>query len=251
MAPKPALVVVIAALAVAAARPASADVQLSMRNGRVTIVASGATLRQIMMEWGRVGQTRIVNVERIPGPPLTIELRDVPEETALKILLRAVSGYLAAPRARDAGPGTSVFDRIIVMPTLAASAAPPLAAPTPASAPTFPQPTYIPPQPSYVPPPGNQEAGSPLPGGPGARNPVFVFSPPQTGPPAGAPIGVGGFGAAAPGQPPSAPVLPPAASFPGAPTAPSPNGVAIPGMVVPAPAQPPVQLPIPAPTPQG
>jgi hypothetical protein len=63
--------------------PASADVLLSLQNGRVTIVAKDATVRQILTEWARVGQTKIVNVERIPGTPLTIELRDVPEQQAL------------------------------------------------------------------------------------------------------------------------------------------------------------------------
>src|SRR5437867_431334 len=67
-----------------------ADVQLTMQNGRVTVVAKDATLRQILSEWARVGQTKIVNGDRIPGGPLTIELRDVPEEQALKTLLRAI-----------------------------------------------------------------------------------------------------------------------------------------------------------------
>src|SRR5437773_913119 len=46
---------------------ASAEVQLSIQNGRVSLKAKDATLRQIMQEWARVGQTKIINVERIPG----------------------------------------------------------------------------------------------------------------------------------------------------------------------------------------
>src|SRR3954463_3407791 len=76
-----------------------ADVQVSLRNGRVTLVAKDATLRQILTEWARVGRLKIVNLERIPGGPLTLELRDVPEGEALDILLRSLSGYIAAPRA--------------------------------------------------------------------------------------------------------------------------------------------------------
>ena len=53
---------------------ASADVQLTMQNGRVSIVAKDATVRQILTEWARVGQTKIVNVERVPGGPMTLEL---------------------------------------------------------------------------------------------------------------------------------------------------------------------------------
>ena len=97
----------------------SADVHLQLRDGRVSIVAKDATVRQILTEWARVGQTNVVNVERIPGGPLTLELSDVPEAQALDVLLRSVSGYMAAPRA-TAVANLSVFDRIIVMPTAAA-----------------------------------------------------------------------------------------------------------------------------------
>ena len=48
---------------------ASADVRVTMQNGRVSIVAKDATVRQILMEWARVGQTKIVNVDRVPGGP--------------------------------------------------------------------------------------------------------------------------------------------------------------------------------------
>ena len=43
---------------------------------------------------------KVVNVERIPGGPLTLELSDMPEAQALDVLLRSVSGYMAAPRGR-------------------------------------------------------------------------------------------------------------------------------------------------------
>src|SRR5262250_3627806 len=88
--------VTIGALSIAST--ASADVQVTMHNGQVSIVAKDATLRQIMTEWARVGQTKVVNVERIPGGPLTLELRDIPEAQALDMLLRSVSCYMAAPR---------------------------------------------------------------------------------------------------------------------------------------------------------
>src|SRR5213596_407264 len=110
---------------------AFAEVQLSLQDGRVTLIAKDATVRQILTEWARVGQTNIVNVDRIPGGPLTLELTDVPEQQALDILLRAVSGYVAAPRAVPVA-NASVFDRIVVMPTTAA----PAAAPSPQAAPS-------------------------------------------------------------------------------------------------------------------
>jgi hypothetical protein len=117
--------------------PARADVQLSLRNGRVTLIARDVTVRQILAEWARVGRTTIVNAERIPGGPVTIELRDVPEAEALDVLLRALSGYIAAPRAAMTSSDVSVYDSIAVMPTIASTVRPPAtsAAPSPFSPP--------------------------------------------------------------------------------------------------------------------
>ena len=67
---------------------AFADVQIAISNGQVSIVAKDATIRQILTEWARVGQTKIVNVERIPGGPVTLELKNMSEEQALEVLLR-------------------------------------------------------------------------------------------------------------------------------------------------------------------
>src|SRR5882672_2756244 len=103
-----------------AALPAFADVHLTMHDGRVSIVAKEATVRQILTEWARVGQTKIVNVERIPGSPVTLELDNVTEAQALDVLLRSLSGYITAPRAVGAA-NLSYYDRIIIMPTLASA----------------------------------------------------------------------------------------------------------------------------------
>src|SRR6185295_17885453 len=117
-----------AAIVLLSAASASAEVQLTLQNGRVTIVAKDASVRQILTEWARVGKTKIVNVEKIPGAPMTIELRNMPESQALEILMRTLSGYITAPRPVEAA-NLSQFDRIIVMPTIAsarpASAVPP------------------------------------------------------------------------------------------------------------------------------
>src|SRR5258708_8459004 len=105
-----------ACLLLAGASTAAADVQLALHNGRVTLNAKDATVRQILTEWARVGQTKIVNVERIPGGPVTLQLVDVPEGQALDILLRAVSGYMAAPRP-TVSANASRYDRILVLAT--------------------------------------------------------------------------------------------------------------------------------------
>ena len=210
------LVVAGAIVSLLAVSPAAADVQITMQDGKVSIVAKDATLRQILTEWARVGQTKVVNVDRIPGGPLTLELSNVPEPQALDVLLRSVSGYMAAPRG-TAAADLSMFDRIIVMPTAAAprpaaSAAPP--------APAFQQPQFTP----AAPPPDDDADDPPAPGVQSPqppRPPVFnAFPPPQVGGP-----GASGVPAVQGGQA----VQP--SSFGGAPSAPPGGGVSTPGMM--------------------
>src|SRR5438105_9921564 len=140
------------------ASAASADVQLSIQNGRVSLKAKDATLRQIMQEWARVGQTKVVNVERIPGGPINLELIDVPEAEALDVLLRTVSGYIAAPRLTAAASNVSKFDRILVMATAVA--------PRPAVSAASAAPVFQPPPPPMV----NDDPDDAL---AGARPPIF------------------------------------------------------------------------------
>jgi hypothetical protein len=228
----------VSAAVLLAGAPASADVQVTMQDGKVSVVAKDATLRQIMSEWARVGQTKVVNVERIPGGPLTLELKNVPEDQALDILMRPLSGYMAAPRALRS-PNLSKFDRILVMPTVAAARTSTTASSAPPP-PTFqPAPTFQPPQ---AQPDENDDPAQPQPGQvPPSRGPVFTaFPQPQTlnpnvvpgnGQPFVPPPGLNMPGAAVPQQQ-QPPVVAPSA----VPTAPV--GVAVPGMVVPMPQQP-------------
>lgn len=228
----------------ATATTARAEVRLTMQDGRVSLVAKEATLKQILAEWAKVGQTKIVNGERVPGGPVTLQLTDVPEQQALDILLRSLSGYMAAPRP-TAVAGLSRFDRIVVMPTVAA---PPSRTASGAPAPVF-QPTSNPtvvqaPQPGQAAPPpflpaaDDQEDDRPVVN----RNPVFnVFPQPQVGNPlapmASSPV----QGTVPPAQgplvlpPPASPASAPPTAYPGMPSAPV--GVAVPGMVAPAPQQ--------------
>lgn len=253
---------------------ARAEVRLSIADGHVTLDASNATVRQILDEWARVGQTKFVNVERLTGAPLTLQLTHVPEARALDILLRAVSGYLLAPRP-VAVANASQFDRILVMPT----STPPRASTTPAASA---QPAFQPPQfPGGVPPPDmdddtipgapgvnpNPRGGSGLPQFPGG-SPAFPGSSPpfpgavqgpggvvpQRGPafptqaspfpaPSGSPqVPIPPAGAFPPPSgvfPPGGGVFPPASGgFPGAPAGTMPVGVAVPGMVLQPPLQP-------------
>jgi hypothetical protein len=203
----------------------------------VTLVAKDVTVKQILTEWARIGQTKIVNLEKIPGGPLTLELVDVPEAQALDVLLRSVAGYMAAPRAGGV-ENLSSFDRIVVMPTSAAPRATAAAA-----APAFQQPQFAqPPMPS-------DDDDEPRPAAPVAapgqgRGPIFNTVPqPQVVNPI---IGANGQPYIPTAQGQQVPQQPaaqqPPTSRPGAPSAPY-GGVAVPGMVVPPPPPPPAQTP--------
>jgi hypothetical protein len=117
------------------------EVTLTIRDGRATLIARDATIRQILTEWARVGRTRVVNLERVPGGPVTLEFRDLPESQALRIILKPLGGFMAAPRP-VADPTLSRFDRIVVMTTLATPAAPAMAAAAP-SRPQDPRPESL------------------------------------------------------------------------------------------------------------
>ena len=112
----------VAALAFGVSGPADAgDLKLSMQNGRVTIVADNVPLRQILQEWARVGQTKIVNADKMNGPNITLQLTDASEKDALDILLRSASGYIAAPRAVPVA-NAAYYDRVTIMATSRAPA---------------------------------------------------------------------------------------------------------------------------------
>jgi hypothetical protein len=128
--------VVMAWLAVPAAR---ADIQLSIRDGRVVLVANNATIADIIVEWAKVGHIKIVNADKIPRDVVTLELRNVSERQALDILLRSTSGFIAALRAED-DPNASLFDRIVIMPPSVAPPPPAVNASAPPQYPRTPSP---------------------------------------------------------------------------------------------------------------
>lgn len=105
----------VAAMLAALAAPAAAgELRLTINNGLVTVVAQDVPVSRILSEWARVGQTRIVNGEKLMTM-VSLELIDVPEKTALAIVLRSASGFMAAER-KDAVAGASAFDRIMILP---------------------------------------------------------------------------------------------------------------------------------------
>ena len=93
---------------------AADGLELSFDGGRVTVIAANVPVATILMEWSRVGGTDFVAADAIAGPPVTLALRDVPESEALRVLLRAATGYVAAPRLATTS-GLSSFDRVLIM----------------------------------------------------------------------------------------------------------------------------------------
>jgi hypothetical protein len=95
---------------------AAPGVRLSFSDGRVWIAADGATVGQILAEWGRAGGTRIVNGD-IASQPLTLEMNGVPEMQALDVVLRSAGGFIATARTAEqtAGPNISRFSEITVL----------------------------------------------------------------------------------------------------------------------------------------
>ena len=135
-----AVVVLLVLMAVPSAA-AAGQLRMEFQDGFVSISAADVPLRQVLSEWGRLGRTRIVNLDKISGAPLTLELALVPEKQALEIVLRGVQGYVVAQRAA-ALPGSSQFDRIVVMPG---------SVPPPSRAAAAPQPAPMQPQPQQMP----------------------------------------------------------------------------------------------------
>jgi hypothetical protein len=101
----------------AQAAPAGRTLELTFNDGRVTLVANGVTLPEILAEWQRKGGSKIVNGQALSGGPLTYEFRNVPETAVIASLLRSAAGVIVAPR-RPGGPtGASIIEQVIVLPT--------------------------------------------------------------------------------------------------------------------------------------
>ena len=217
----------LATLAAVVPQAAAGELKLSMQDGRVTIVADNVPLGQILQEWARVGQTTIVNGDKLSGSTISIQLTNVPERDALDILLRSAAGYIAAPRPAIVA-GAATYDRITIM----ATSRPPAAV---ASAPV----------PTFQRPPPPVDDGD---------EPINVMMPPMQPQPPN-PV-TGQFPGMPPGMMPSGmpnTTLPVTATQPGPLTSPRPGALPTPQMPpgYPNPYQPPVVRPGPGGGPGG
>jgi hypothetical protein len=176
---------VIPALLAFPAIASAGELKLSMQNGLVTLVADDVPLSAIMAEWARIGQTKIINGDKIMTP-VTMQLVDMPERRALDVLLRAVSGYMVAERSTPVA-GASVFDRIMILPTSRPPAntgpinsPPPMYVPRPVN-PPVPDMDEDGPMPPGVQPQPNAPANLPQPMMPGQQNPNAPLTAPRPG----------------------------------------------------------------------
>ena len=72
---------------------AADDLELSLQNGRVTIRAQQVSIKAILSDWGRVGNTAIIDADGLADQIVTLKLVAVTEARALRTLLRdAASG---------------------------------------------------------------------------------------------------------------------------------------------------------------
>ena len=110
-------VLLVAVFCAAFAPPVSADVRVSFANGRVTVIAENATVREILQEWARVGGSTFVDADKIPAlERLTIRLENQTELDAIDVLLRSVAGYMVTPADADSTVVSSVA-RVFILPT--------------------------------------------------------------------------------------------------------------------------------------
>lgn len=97
-------------------------IALRFDDGRVTLHAENASVREILERWAEVGHVTVLNRERLPNTRVSIRFDDVPEGQALAMLLRDVAGYMLMRRADS--PASASIDRIVIMPASSGSMPP-------------------------------------------------------------------------------------------------------------------------------
>lgn len=108
------LVVCVAIAVAAASQPAwGQDVRLEFDRGLVTLDARNVPVREILRLWAQVGRVDIVNLDAVTSRPVTMQLVQASEHSALASLLRESYGFLLTSRRPVAG-SLAVFDLIIV-----------------------------------------------------------------------------------------------------------------------------------------
>ena len=95
---------------------ATTEPEISFHNGRVTIIADDIPIQRILQAWSELGQTMFVETGELHSESIRVELVNVDELEAIRVLLRQAAGFVAAPRL-PVPTGQSRFDRVFVMGT--------------------------------------------------------------------------------------------------------------------------------------
>jgi len=97
--------------------PQGPKVQITFEpNGLVTLVASGATLREILAEWSRQGGSTFVNSDRLTGAPQTLQYEHQAETVVMSSILRQAAGFMLGPR-REGTRGASSLEVVYILAT--------------------------------------------------------------------------------------------------------------------------------------
>ena len=101
-----------------AAAPVGPKVKITFEaDGLVTLVANGATLREILAEWSRQGGSTFVNAERLSGAaPQTLQYEHQSETVVMSSLLRQAAGFVLGPR-REGTRGASSVEVVYILGT--------------------------------------------------------------------------------------------------------------------------------------
>jgi len=97
--------------------PQGPKIQITFEpNGLVTLVANGATLREILAEWSRQGGSTFVGSERLASGPQTLQYEHQSETVVMSSILRQAAGFILGAR-REGTRGASSFEVVYILPT--------------------------------------------------------------------------------------------------------------------------------------
>jgi hypothetical protein len=100
-----------------AAPPTGPRVQVTFEpGGLVSVVANGATLREVLSQWESKGGTKFNGAEKLTGGALTVQFDHRPETEVMASLLRNASGVVIATKDEGA-TGASTLGAVFVVAT--------------------------------------------------------------------------------------------------------------------------------------
>ena len=109
---------------------------LKFNDGKVTLIAQGVTVREVMAEWARQCGCAVQGSERLTGGifRLPVEFTDQPEAVVLDSLLRSAGGYLLGPKA-EGSRGASAYGSVTIFPLTRGTSTPSYSPSAPIAAP--------------------------------------------------------------------------------------------------------------------